>query len=121
MAKIVRIIKSGTYSNSSDLAPIKKAYKDKLKGITICESDPNDRVVRCVDYSIYYTDPFWVGNSLAGGVKLIDEQQNGSGMANQGGTDWKEGTDPSEALRILSRILNALLEAEKIEVAQKHP
>ncbi|QQG45793.1 MAG: hypothetical protein HYY55_02285 [Candidatus Niyogibacteria bacterium] len=121
MSKIVRIIKGGRYFVSFDLAPIKEAHGDKLKGITICVSDSENEAVQCVDYSIYYTDPFWVGNSLAGGVKLIDEERNGSGMANQGGTDWKEGMDSSEALSILSRILNALLEAEKIEVAQEHP
>lgn len=122
MSKFARIMRGGTYGNGSDLDPIKELYGEKLKGVTICIGDSEDRRgVACVDYSIYYTDNHWEDNIPAGGIKLIDEQQNGSGMANQGGTDWKEGADPSEALRIVSRIFDELSQVENIEIVQKHP
>lgn len=114
-------MRGGTYGNGSDLDPIKAMYGEKLKGVTICIGDSEDTRNPCIDYSIYYTGIYWDGNKPAGGIKLIDEQQNGGGMANQGGTDWKEGTDPSEALRIVSRIFDELSQVEKIEIVQEHP
>lgn len=121
MSKFARIMRGGTYGNDSDLDPIKALYGEKLKGVTICIGDSEDRIHPCIDYSLYYTDSHWEGNKLVGGIKLIDEQRNGPGMANQGGTDWKEGADQSEALRIASHIFNELSQVEKIEIVQEHP
>ncbi len=121
MSKIVRIISRGTYANSIDLAKLQERYKEKLKGITVCYSNSDGEVASCIDYSIYYTECYWEGNIPAGGIKLIDEQQNGSGMANQGGTDWKEGADLAQALIILARILFKMSGAEKIEIVHVHP
>jgi len=54
---IARIICQGTYHNTSDLDPIRKKHKEKLKSMTICLSNPEDGVVKCTDYSIYYRTP----------------------------------------------------------------